>query len=395
MIKLKKKILAVSAALLVLCTAAAGEDYKTQYPWAAEAVSYCIRNDILRGDADGNLMLGDSLTQAQAASLLVRTFDFEPLEAYGRKKLIEDSHWAAAEVADIGGYIVLPGEFEADEDASREMFVSTLVSVLGLETRYDASVLKENFRDCSKVRLEYIPFLASAYKNNLMKGSGGRINPKDSLTRAEAVTLIYRALNGADATDEDIPAKETPAPVPPDETPAPEPAEEAVITTHTPLIGAAQVTAEQAKAWARAKGAHQRYIDIADTYWKYGELTGIRADILYAQAGKETGYGNYTGRVLPEMNNWAGIKKYGAVGDETEDHETFETPDDGVRGHFNHICAYVGLEPIGTPHGRYNSVKSLAWAGTITEAEQLGGKWCPDPMYGADIVKMAEDMTIY
>ena len=27
------------------------------------------------------------------------------------------------------------------------------------------------------------------------------------------------------------------------------------------------------------------------------------------------------------MNNWAGIKKYGATGDETEDHETFETPE--------------------------------------------------------------------
>lgn len=388
---MKKKILITALMIIIFCASAAGDDYRTQYPWAAQAVSYCIENGILLGNDEGDLQLGGNVTLAQAAALLARTFDFEPLEAYGRKKLIQDDHWAAEVVSDIGGYIVLPGEFEADEAASREMFISTLVSVLGLETGYDASVLKENFSDCSKVRLEYIPYLASAYKNNLMKGTDGRINPKDSLTRAEAVTLIYRALNGGEA------AEETPSPVPsaPEPEPTPEPSEEIIITTHTPLIGPAQVTAEQAKAWARAKGAHERYIDIADTYWKYGEMTGIRADILYAQAAKETGYGKYTGRVLPEMNNWAGIKKYGAVGDATEDHESFATPDDGVRGHFNHMCAYVGLEPVGTPHGRYYSVKSLAWAGTITEAEQLGGKWCPDPMYGADVVKMAENMKNY
>ena len=154
----------------------------------------------------------------------------------------------------------------------------------------------------------------------------------------------------------------------------------------TPLIGASVATLEQAKKWAQNRGAHQRYIDIADLYWKYGELTGIRADVLYAQAAKETNFGKYTGQVKPEQNNWAGIKKYGATGDLPEDHEDFATPEDGVRGHFNHMCAYVGLNPVGEPHGRYRSVKSLSWAGTVKTVEQLGGKWCPDANYGVSII---------
>ena len=32
-----------------------------------------------------------------------------------------------------------------------------------------------------------------------------------------------------------------------------------------------------------------------------------------------------------------------------KDHETFATPEDGVRAHYNHMAAYVGLAPVGEP----------------------------------------------
>jgi hypothetical protein len=50
------------------------------------------------------------------------------------------------------------------------------------------------------------------------------------------------------------------------------------------------------------------------------------------------------------------------------------------------MSAYVGVEPIGEVHGRYKSVKTLAWAGTVKYVEALGGKWCPDLYYGYAIV---------
>lgn len=154
----------------------------------------------------------------------------------------------------------------------------------------------------------------------------------------------------------------------------------------TPILGAPQATVEQMQAWAKARGAHQRFIDIAPVYMKYGQLTGIRPEVLYAQAAKETAFGRYGGAVLPEMNNWAGIKTATANGDRTYDHYTFATPDDGVRGHFNHIGAYVGKEPIGEPHPRYYVVKKIAWAGTIKTVEELGEKWAPSSSYGESIV---------
>ena len=162
---------------------------------------------------------------------------------------------------------------------------------------------------------------------------------------------------------------------------------DAVAFEGTPILGDAQVSLEQAKAWARGKGADQRFIDIADLYWKIGEQSEIRPEVLYAQAAKETNYGKYTGNVVPEQNNWAGIKTATASGDTTEDHETFATPEDGVRAHFNHMSAYVSVPVMGTPHGRYDVVKSTPWAGTVQYVEQLGGRWAPDESYGNSIVQ--------
>ena len=253
------------------------------------------------------------------------------------------------------------------ERVTREEFASSLVLISGLTEGNirNSNILDYNFADADQVDKDYKKLVCIAVERGYMKGDSGFLNPKDLLTRAEACSLIYRVLEAkAGNITLDLGVKQS----------------------STSMTGTAQVTLEQAKKWAEKKGAHQRFIDIADYYWQYGELTGIRPEIMYAQAAKETAYGKYTGQVKPEQNNWAGIKTKSATGDRPEDHETFATPEDGVRGHFNHMSAYLGLAPVGEPHDRYYSVKSLKWAGTVKTLEELGGKWCPDLYYGYSIL---------
>lgn len=161
----------------------------------------------------------------------------------------------------------------------------------------------------------------------------------------------------------------------------------AVATMTTPILGKAQATRQQVQEWARSRAAHERFIDIANEYWRLGELLGIRPEVAYAQSAKETAFGRYGGAVHPDQNNWAGIKTATATGDRPEDHDTFESPEDGVRAHFNHLCAYVGKNPIGDPHGRYYLVTRFAWAGSIRYVEELGKRWAPNPDYGHSIVR--------
>jgi hypothetical protein len=163
--------------------------------------------------------------------------------------------------------------------------------------------------------------------------------------------------------------------------------------TITPIAGTTTVTLERAQQWAKNSGAQQRFIDIAVLYWEYGSQSGIRPEVLYAQAAFETGFGRFGGLVLPEYNNWAGIKTATASGDEPEDHEQFTTPTDGVRAHFNHMAAYLGLRPIGEPHARYHTVKKISWAGSVTLVEELSGKWAPSPTYHERIVDMIDKMN--
>ncbi len=184
--------------------------------------------------------------------------------------------------------------------------------------------------------------------------------------------------------------KPEPDPEPePEPDPEPEPEPEPFITY---IAGSAKITEADALKWAKGKNAHQRFIDAAPLYWEYGEKSGIRPEVLFAQAAHETGFGRYGGQVPPEYNNWAGIKTATANGDEPEDHEQFDTPADGVRAHFNHMSAYVGLSPIGETHGRYDVIMNITWAGTVEKIEDLSGKWAPSATYHLKIVNMLKEM---
>lgn len=366
----------ITAGVLVLIIVVSGIIYcsatpEADYSWANEGVEYCQKNGILNGDEYGNLNLGDNLTRAQMAKMLVEAFNI-PCD-----EVADEGHWAAKYMQSIRQYMI--ADLDPDEYVTREEFAATMVRASGLTAGNvrNSRILAENFTDAGEVSADYKTLLCIAVERAYMKGAGGYILPKALLTRAEVATFVYRV--AANNTGEKTLTWE----------------DLGVKSSYTPIMGEAQITVEQAQKWAAERGAADRFIDIAPTYWYYGELFGVRPEILYAQAAKETGYGNYGGAVLPEMNNWAGIKIKSPIGDRTEDHETFATPEDGVRAHFNHMGAYIGLAPIGEAHDRYYVVKSISWAGTVKNLEALGGRWCPDLYYGYSILhdcleKMAE-----
>ena len=369
---MNKKIVALLtlSGMMISSTAFAYKIPK-EYDWAKDAVEYCLDEGIMNGVGGGELKLEGNLTREQMAKLLVEAFNLmgeetdEEIEPSFSD--IDADRWSAKYIEAFKAYMKNPGKkFKPEEMVTREEFAASLVLASGLKDRnvLNKDILEDNFSDYKEVSADYRDLLCIAVEKGYMKGIGDGISPKGLLTRAQTCTFIYRVLESKAGNLK---------------------LELGVKPLELSLVGDATVTLEQAKAWAQKRGAHQRYIDIADLYWEYGEITGIRPEILYAQAAKETGFGKYGGNVIPEQNNWAGIKTRTATGDTTYDHESFETSEDGVRAHFNHMSAYIGLDPIGEPHGRYYSVKSIAWAGTVKYVEELGGKWCPDLYYGYSI----------
>ena len=171
----------------------------------------------------------------------------------------------------------------------------------------------------------------------------------------------------------------------------------------TPIVTAVDpVSRARAQQWARNNRAADLFVDeiipalydAARAARRENGGVGPDAALLVAQSAKETGWGRFTGVLTPAFRNTAGIKTRSGGGDfDPEAHERFLTWADGARAHANHLAAYTGQRPVGMPHGRYHTVMTLSWAGTIRTVEQLGARWAPNAAYGVDIVRMLADLV--
>ena len=162
------------------------------------------------------------------------------------------------------------------------------------------------------------------------------------------------------------------------------------------ILGTPIHSRSSAERYARSVGSSRYILDTIPLYYKLAPKTGIAPDVLVAQAILETGRGHYGGDSKPW--NMAGIKKGGQVGDAPRDFERPATAYAGVRMHVNHMAAYTGKKPIGTPHDRFHDArsaqKSRGW--WVTRISQLGGGvWATDTTYAGKIRRILDDMAKY
>jgi len=158
------------------------------------------------------------------------------------------------------------------------------------------------------------------------------------------------------------------------------------------IRGTTTVTLQQAQEWARANGAHQRFIDVAPLYWEIAPRYEIPPDVAYAQAAKETNYGHYTGVVPADYHNWAGIKTAAGGGnDDPAAHARFANDRLGVLAHIQHLARYAGAQglPAGDPLVDPRWLRVTKFTSTV---EGLGGpdSWAPASDYGADVAAITQ-----
>jgi hypothetical protein len=161
---------------------------------------------------------------------------------------------------------------------------------------------------------------------------------------------------------------------------------------------------QTAQMWARDRGANVTFIyEIIPALYEAAAQQGfinngrfVDPIISVAQSAKETGWGRFGGVLTAEWRNTAGIKVAAGGGNFDPDaHQRFETWAEGARAQINHLAAYVGLQPVGTPHPRYWTVMRINWAGTVRTIEELGSRWAPSGSYGTDIVRMVGEARAY
>ncbi len=131
--------------------------------------------------------------------------------------------------------------------------------------------------------------------------------------------------------------------------------------------------------------------ELVSYYYEEGAREGIRPDVAFAQALKETGFFRYGGTVTPDQNNYCGL---GTTSSDVKG-AYFSSAQMGVRAQIQHLLAYASTrkpsEPVVDP--RYGLVRSSYGAQTLNSWTDLNGRWAvPGYSYGQSIMSMFREM---
>lgn len=181
------------------------------------------------------------------------------------------------------------------------------------------------------------------------------------------------------------------------------------------IMGPSQLTAEQMEAYlageaprikTKMEGMGREFIPmpkLAELYLRIGKEYGVRGDIAYFQAVKETGYFQFTGSVQPWQNNYCGLWATGSpctgaeslngadpdqVRFEKDVHGAiFSSPEAGIEAHIQHLYAYATQKAL--PEGKIlvDPRFSLVNKGIGPTWLQLNARWAvPGTTYAQSIL---------
>lgn len=161
--------------------------------WAETSISDLVKLGAIKGFPDHTFKPNNKITRAEFVAIIVNAFHLQA----GAGKAFTDtkSHWANEAIATAAALGIVNGynedTFGPDDAITREQ-VATMVVRAAQIAETEKSI---NFSDSSKVSDWARPALASAIAEGLVNGyTDGTLKPHGNTTRAEAATIILRAL---------------------------------------------------------------------------------------------------------------------------------------------------------------------------------------------------------
>ena len=136
--------------------------------------------------------------------------------------------------------------------------------------------------------------------------------------------------------------------------------------------------------------------EFCQIYDEEATAEGIRAEVAFCQAMKETGWLQFGGDVKASQCNFAGI---GATGGGVSG-ASFKDVRTGVRAQIQHLKAYANTLPLNNacvdPRFKYvkrGSAPYVEWLGKNANPNGVG--WAPAANYGTSIVQMMNKLLSY
>ncbi|WP_162341489.1 S-layer homology domain-containing protein [Paenibacillus paridis] len=163
--------------------------------WAEKTIETFVKLDIVNGYADGSFRPNERITRAEFASIITRVFDITGGHHTDIVLLDIDQHWAAQAIEALVQAGVINGysdsTFRPDQTISREEMVLMMSRMLSMQkVKQDGTAAFTDIDD-SYAKDE----ITAAAKAGMLSGrTNGKFSPKESSTRAEALTMVLNAL---------------------------------------------------------------------------------------------------------------------------------------------------------------------------------------------------------
>ncbi len=193
-------VLAVCMLVSMLPTALAADRSEIENHWAKEPLNYFIDHNWMQGCGDGTYQPDRTITRAEFITLLNQVCGFTEQNDAAVKKYtdVPEGAWyyGNISIALAAGYVSGTGNttMSPNDPITREQAFA-MVARIANAVSDDLTVL-DKFSDSKDTSSYAKPYLAALTKLGYIAGCGdGTVKPLANITRAEAVQVMYKALD--------------------------------------------------------------------------------------------------------------------------------------------------------------------------------------------------------
>jgi hypothetical protein len=171
----------------------------------------------------------------------------------------------------------------------------------------------------------------------------------------------------------------------------------AFAATAEDIMGTSQLSGAQMAQWFRTKKGNawgstmQASLDtIANLYISEGALEGVRGDVAFIQAIKETGW--FQSNCAGIRNNFSGLNAPATC----TQGWVFTSPQEGIRSQIQQLRNYADSTPVEHfAHVPIHQTNNFGYKGDVTTWPGLGAKWAVSSTYGTEILAQYNQMINY
>lgn len=160
--------------------------------WAEKNILALVQRGAITGYQDNTFKPKNKITRAEFATILVKALELKDTDG----KVFKDTekHWAKDNIAIASAHGIVNGydstTFGPNDPITREQMAVMVIKAFDL--KHEKS--KAKFKDQDKVSKWAVKSVEAAIAQGILSGYNNNINPQSNANRAEAVTVVAKAL---------------------------------------------------------------------------------------------------------------------------------------------------------------------------------------------------------